>query len=424
MTLVLIIFLLCSFQVFWMRLISDDGILKSAVISVVTTSLVVSLIKYWSLRLNIESFWFILGILLLIIITYFNSQISKKEKFYGIQDVLVLAISAFLIIIGSVLFLRYSSVHGGWDGWAIWNLQAKFLLSENWINLFDEALKWTHPDYPKMLPAILASLNEPFDSYIPAISRIFHYLIYLTLILAVVSNINLSKLSIIALVVLFTLDIHFIARAASQYADTLLALLILISVIKVISLNSTDSNINISLTAILCSSSMWVKNEGIIFSLLLLIYLIYKYINRPKNISIVLLSYLPVALTLIHFKLTLAPSNELFELEEIHWNAITSVGKSFGENIIQYFFPLVVVFVYWLIYKSRKTSSKGIILLLILTFYLMITFMAYLVTPYNIEWHINTSMTRIIHQVYPAILVVLLHEEEISKLVDERKSKI
>ena len=49
--------------------------------------------------------------------------------------------------------------HGeGWDAFAIWNLHARFLFlgGSHWRDGFNAIIRWSHPDYPLLLPAAIA----------------------------------------------------------------------------------------------------------------------------------------------------------------------------------------------------------------------------------------------------------------------------
>ena len=50
--------------------------------------------------------------------------------------------------------------HGGWDAWSFWNTRARFLFlgGSDWVNYYDPALTWAHPDYPMLMPLSLARL--------------------------------------------------------------------------------------------------------------------------------------------------------------------------------------------------------------------------------------------------------------------------
>src|SRR5258708_10695835 len=50
--------------------------------------------------------------------------------------------------------------HGDWDAWSIWNLRARFFVrgGQFWKDAFSSQLAWSHPDYPLLLPGIVAML--------------------------------------------------------------------------------------------------------------------------------------------------------------------------------------------------------------------------------------------------------------------------
>src|SRR5205823_14020915 len=69
----------------------------------------------------------------------------------------VIAAAALATVLFVEHTLRYPD--GGWDAWAIWNLRARFLAraGEGFYAAFSpELLFWAHPDYPLLLPGIVA----------------------------------------------------------------------------------------------------------------------------------------------------------------------------------------------------------------------------------------------------------------------------
>lgn len=72
-----------------------------------------------------------------------------------------LQIFFYVLLISSLLsfaFLFTAGPHGVWDAWAVWNLRARFIFlgGEHWLDGFSGALRWSHPDYPLLLPALVA----------------------------------------------------------------------------------------------------------------------------------------------------------------------------------------------------------------------------------------------------------------------------
>ena len=47
---------------------------------------------------------------------------------------------------------------GGWDAFSIWTQRARFfyLCPEEWTRAFDPAMEWSHPEYPNLLPGLIA----------------------------------------------------------------------------------------------------------------------------------------------------------------------------------------------------------------------------------------------------------------------------
>jgi hypothetical protein len=69
---------------------------------------------------------------------------------------LLLLAAAFAV----TMFVVYSleKPHGEWDAWSIWNLKARFLFrgGEGWKNALSPQIANSHPDYPLLLPSIVA----------------------------------------------------------------------------------------------------------------------------------------------------------------------------------------------------------------------------------------------------------------------------
>jgi len=57
------------------------------------------------------------------------------------------------------LDLGVGGAAGGWDAWSFWNQRARFLYlcPEEWTRGFEDAnLKWAHPEYPVLMPSLVA----------------------------------------------------------------------------------------------------------------------------------------------------------------------------------------------------------------------------------------------------------------------------
>src|ERR1044071_2020674 len=73
-------------------------------------------------------------------------------------------LSIYALIAGAFILtneaLDTAHKHGVWDAWAIWNLNAQYLMyPEHWQNMLLNT-QFSHPDYPLALPATVAFFSR------------------------------------------------------------------------------------------------------------------------------------------------------------------------------------------------------------------------------------------------------------------------
>jgi hypothetical protein len=164
----------------------------------------------------------------------------------------------------------------------------------------------------------------------------------------------------------------------------------------------------------------WTKNEGLVFFLLVILVRFIgpigkrNWSNWVKEFSGFLLGMLPIMGTLLYFKVNFAPRNDMINIPTLKatiahlWDldrylyVLTEMLKKayfFNDKIV------ILMAVYFLISgidRSGKVKkhlfSHVILLLLMLCGYLV----AYVITPYDLGWHIDSSLRRLFIQLWPA----------------------
>jgi len=315
-----------------------------------------------------------------------------------------------IILIASYFFLKASQPWGKWDAWAIWNLHAKFLFFENeWTNFLTNSISWTHPDYPLMLPSIIAIIWKSIGEFNYLVPAIIAYMIYIGLIITIYASISNKNLKIFGLFATLPLlfDFTYVSQSASQYADTLLSFVILISMIFLVNIKK-KSKIYFLVFGFVASISMWIKNEGIAFFFLISLILVILLFHRAKyKLLYYFLGALPFIAVVVYFKLVLAPSNDLVEESSGIINKVLSIeryliiGKYLAKTLL-YDYPLILLLIILNVFFWRTIELKPIGLVLISLFlcYLCI----YLITPKELYWHLKYSMYRLIQQLYPSFI--------------------
>lgn len=323
----------------------------------------------------------------------------------------ICTIVAITLLVNRTYYI--ANKYGWWDAWYIWDLHAKYMAYPDiWKQLFKN-LDGTHPDYPPLLPSVLAFFKKlsPLN-----LQWVISYGIHLTIMMVIPLLIffeTYAKSVFLAVVTLFLFvtNDYFIQDSMAQYADTLLGLLLLCAVVTI-----RYSNLNrkyVLLSTLFISLCPLVKNEGLI---IMLVFIVFhsRVLFRRYNIKFTLLGIAVPVLFLLMFKLFYAPLNDMYEKQSAQTlNNIFDLSRyklilSYSYKLLgEYFNPIkvgLIIYLLLLMLYKRWPHYQFIMLMCIMMAYLCI----YLLTPYDLEWHLFTSLRRLMHQLVPATAFVLV----------------
>ncbi len=335
---------------------------------------------------------------------------------------------AITLLVGGWYWTTQASPHGDWDAFAIWNLRAKYLASgsDAWRNAVTADvggghLGAAHPDYPLLLCALVAQawrLGGDTDPWTPAIVGLLFSLLTPLLLLSSLGALRGESAGWLALLLLVSSE-SFVSQSASQYADIPLAFYALAAVALLASSErQSQSRTHYAWAGFFAALAAWTKNEGLVFLLLILLWIAWRAGLRPLIASA--LGALPVALVVGTFKWLVAPfSVGLFPatlggwIEKLtdpgRWALIASFyARSAWELGFWWAQPLVLALL-WLGAVGRAESSQrraawvGAIPIAMLA----AGFMVYLVTVADLRWHLSTSCNRLWLQMWPSLLFAL-----------------
>lgn len=311
--------------------------------------------------------------------------------------------------------------HGNWDAWSMWNARAKFLASpSNWRNAVSPALESIHPDYPLLLPAVVAwpwrVAGEPLTA-IPYLVAIAFAAAIFAVVAACAALARSKTAGYVAAILLFS-GSTFIGESMSLYADVPLAAFLVASIALVV----LDAGVaSLVFAGVLAALAAWTKNEGI---LLLPVLLIATGLFRRIADSVkVLAGAAPVLAVLIAYKVLLAPATDQFTKQT--GSAIASkildpgryalIAGAFTGEILSfaplYTHPiLLIALLAWALRFVDGAARKqaylaGSVALAMAAAY----FASFVVTPYDLKWHLETALSRLLVQIWPAaVLAVVL----------------
>ena len=319
-----------------------------------------------------------------------------------------------IVAMGSLSLNCYSAAmkYGQWDASAIWNFHAQYLTDPlNWKKLFQN-VAYGHPDYPLCLPATIAFFMRVLssDSTI-MVPYVFSVAVTLSIPVLIYQEVARKSLLVAAFtLVLFILERYYVMSGVSQYADILVAFFFLCAFVCAgYMLKDTKY---VALCAFFLASCAWTKNEGAILAVVFVAFYGRVFFAK-KNIGYTALGLLLPLLSLAILKLICGAPNDL-----LHATGSGTLGLLFrGERYAvifssykdavytKYACTTIVLLVYAVLCAVKKMAPGRDLLILITC--LIAYSMIYVITPKDLKWHLETSQSRLLLQLMPALVYVV-----------------
>jgi len=342
---------------------------------------------------------------------------------------------AFAGLVGGDLieFLAAAHLHplGEWDAWSIWNMHARFLFAAHVprVPLFSSAL--TNRDYPVLLPGLVAAgwrATGQAASGVPIAIAFGFTAATVGVVAGTVAWLRTSTLGLLAGIVLLSTR-TFVAQGASQYADIPLAFFLATTVALLTAAGARAREAGrplMGLAGVAAGLAAWTKNEGLLFlcaigigyfgSALLLPLDRRLPRERQRDWTPFLAILGSLLLPLLWFKLALAPPSELVAgrrgaaalAQFATWSRYLTVAAAFVRTAGR--FPVITLGAIaaalgpghgW---RSRlkQAAPAWMTVAAILVGY----FAVYILTPFDLAWHLRTALDRLFMQVWPTIVLL------------------
>jgi len=341
---------------------------------------------------------------------------------------------ALIVAVLSFILMALKNPHGGWDAWAIWNLKARFLFrgTDHWTDIFSKTI--AHPDYPLLLPGFIARCWKYVGSETTlapiAVSFLFTFATA-GLLCASLSILRSRAQAFLAGLVLLAAAPFLIMHGVIQYADTPLSFFFLACVILFCLNDKSGTEYRhafLVLAGMAAGCAAWTKNEGLLF-LVSIVAVRFLVIVPTKGLKEYVLQMgrfmagaLPFLITVGYFKMRFALSNELIASQ--NFGAILGkisdpsryllILKAFAIVLsrigFQFIGTIPVMAVYLLLVGVKVKRGDGPILMTCfatLLFMMAGYFFVYVITPEDLAWHLNTSLVRLMLQLWPTLLFAL-----------------
>jgi hypothetical protein len=361
-------------------------------------------------------------------------EIDFKKTDTNSKIRLILSLGFYTALFSAVLsfiFLSLNNPHGGWDTWAVWNLRARFLLrgGDKWRQTFSSLIGWSPPDYPLLVPGSVARCWEYIGNETVIIPIILSFLFAFAtagLLFSVISASRGRNQGYLAGLILLATP-FFIETGASQNSDVPLSFFFLATlVLFYLQDNTTNASYSLlSLSGLTAGLSAWTKNEGLLF---LSVVVFSRFVislpkkggkNFLKELAYFAIGATPILAILLYFKTQIAPQNYLLASQgyKVTTERLTDlsrylrIGNAFMKDMAHFgrwAVSITILLVFYLLLagirfeKKRKSAIKFcfVSLSLMLLGYAFV----YLITPYDLQWHLDTSLNRLLLQLWPGFI--------------------
>ena len=316
---------------------------------------------------------------------------------------------------------------GHWDAWMIWNLRATqiFRGGEYWRDAFQAPI---HPDYPWLLPALVALGWRTTGSEMTVVpvfvAAFFTFATVLVLHSALALWRSATQAALASVVLLGT--IVFVIEGPKQYADVPLGFFFLttLALLTRYEAGRRDRSLLV-LAGMTTGLATWTKNEGLLFALAVIatraILVTWRtgvrsYLREALYFAIGLL---PILVCFVYFKVVFAPPSLVAAqgtqatLAKLQTPArYFVVAKAFkdafvewsGNNVLAPFWALGV-YAICVGFREQVGRNLGVVTVAVVLGVMLTGYsLAYLTTPYKLELQINSSLDRLLLQLWPSAL--------------------
>jgi len=304
---------------------------------------------------------------------------------------------------------------GGWDAWSIWNLRARFLAAPD--SLFQRAwspqLSGTHPEYPLLTSGFIARCWAYGGGATPqVVPMATAYLFFVALCAIGIGGVALTRSA--SLGILYGLIVaspsSLIHEVGAQYADVPLACYMLGAALLGLANRPVLAGIFAGLAA-------WTKDEGIVF---LAAFVIAMAIFRRRDLPRAVIGLAAPLALVIFFKLVLARGIASLaarsipglgaRLADFH-RYLFIIGSAAGAVAAMgtlFYNPLIPAALAAALLRFERGRRPQILFCALLALAMLAAYFgAYAVTPDDIRWQVGTTVSRLLIQVWPLLLLIL-----------------
>jgi hypothetical protein len=311
------------------------------------------------------------------------------------------------------------------DAISIWNLRARYLASggDFWrravsSDLGGQMTGSAHPGYPLFLSGFIAiqwSVAGGFDEMAPIAASLLFAAAALSLLGASLASRRSVALGLLAWLVLLASEV-FASQTAAQYSDLLESLGLLGALVLLEAAGEAPEPRVLAAAGLAIGLSCWIKNEGWPFALAALAVGAWRFRSRgfawlaggalPGLLATAVLKFFFVHGSESMFPHTAAEAMEKIAGAGRWWQAALGFGKAVFDAGSPWTHPVLLAAVLAMALGFVPTAERRGRLSLWIPIGATVAaeYGLYLVSTVNLDWHISTTVSRLVAQLWPSLI--------------------
>lgn len=337
-----------------------------------------------------------------------------------------LALGGFGVVaagVAAAVFGYYMSApHGEWDAWAIWNQRARFLAraGQDWTVV--RAIPWSNPSHPLLVSVSVARLWAYAGQEVTSVPALLSATYGALIVMAIVGAFTVRQVHAWVAGAVVMAPVVVTQLWAAQTADLPTGLYILLSTIMLRGERGADLEWRadrLCAAGVLASLAAWTKNEGAVFFLASSLVLVpFSWRSNGLRYGWWLAGGVPVLVTLLWFKLAVAPSPPLYMAEPLTagsllaqladpdehaavWSVIGLMFARWGGTAVPG--GLLVAIAATAVAARRRLHARFV---WAVSFLMMAGYYAvWIVSPLDTAWLASMTFDRLVAQLWPVLVL-------------------
>jgi hypothetical protein len=353
------------------------------------------------------------------------------KKFSWTWALWICAAAALIFLVLDFQAAANANPYGEWDAMAIWNLRARLLASGG--NLWHRAVSSeiggqmtgaAHPGYPLFLSGFLAlqwiaagTTTSGWEQSVPIAVTLLVSLSSLALLVTSLATRKSISLGVLAGLILLTSEV-FASQVSAEYSDLLQGFAFLATLVLLDAAVDSDSLRIVVAVGLAAGLAAWIKNEGLPFSIAALAVAAWRL--RSRGLQWLAIGAAPGLAAVGVLKLFLAQGRDsvlpaglgdaLAKVTEAGrwWQAGLGFGKAVYDagGVLTHPVVLAAILAFALRFIPASARKEKLWLWIPIAVTAAAEYGLYLVTEANLDWHISTSVSRLVAQLWPSLIWV------------------